>query len=36
LKQRGVEFVRELSTEPWGTYAIFKDPDGNQFVMGSK
>lgn len=36
LKQRGVEFVRDLSTEPWGTYAIFKDPDGNQFVMGSK
>ncbi|MFC5489247.1 VOC family protein [Dokdonella soli] len=36
LKQRGVEFVSEPKTEPWGTYAIFRDPDGNQFVLGSK
>ncbi|HEX6832252.1 MAG TPA: VOC family protein [Rudaea sp.] len=36
LKQRGVEFVREPSTEPWGTYAVFRDPDGNQFVLGGK
>ena len=36
LKQRGVEFVSEPKKEPWGTYAIFRDPDGNQFVLGSK
>ena len=36
LKQRGVEFVSEPKQEPWGTYAIFRDPDGNQFVLGSK
>ncbi len=36
LKQRGVEFVSEPKDEPWGTYAIFRDPDGNQFVLGGK
>lgn len=36
LKARGVEFVQELQTASWGSSAIFKDPDGNQFVMGSK
>jgi predicted enzyme related to lactoylglutathione lyase len=35
LKQRGVEFVTEPKKEPWGTYMIIKDPDGNQFVVGS-
>jgi predicted enzyme related to lactoylglutathione lyase len=36
LKKRGVEFAEEPTTQPWGTYAIFKDPDGNTFVLGSK
>jgi catechol 2,3-dioxygenase-like lactoylglutathione lyase family enzyme len=36
LKARGVEFVAPPKKEPWGTFAIFKDPDGNQFVMGTK
>jgi len=36
LKERGVEFVEEPQQQPWGTYAIFKDPDGNTFVLGSK
>jgi len=35
LKQRGVEFISEPKKEPWGTYMIMKDPDGNQFVMSS-
>ena len=35
LKHRGVEFASELKTEPWGTYMIVKDPDGNQLVVGS-
>jgi predicted enzyme related to lactoylglutathione lyase len=30
----------ELSAEPrkevWGTMAIFKDPDGNEFVLSSR
>jgi predicted enzyme related to lactoylglutathione lyase len=36
LKAKGVEFVSEPKKEPWGTYAVFKDVDGNQFVMGSR
>ena len=35
LRQRGVEFVSEPKQQPWGTFAIMKDPDGNQFVVGS-
>ena len=35
LKQRGVEFVKEPEKQPWGEFAIFKDPDGNQFVLSS-
>jgi predicted enzyme related to lactoylglutathione lyase len=33
---RGVEFVAKPKKESWGTSAIFKDPDGNQFVLGTK
>jgi predicted enzyme related to lactoylglutathione lyase len=36
LSQRGVEFVKEPQQQPWGTFAMFKDPDGNQFVLSSK
>jgi catechol 2,3-dioxygenase-like lactoylglutathione lyase family enzyme len=36
LKSRGVEFAAEPKTEVWGTMAIFKDADGNQFVLSSK
>ena len=36
LKAKGVEFVQGFKKESWGESAIFKDPDGNQFVMGSK
>jgi predicted enzyme related to lactoylglutathione lyase len=36
LKQRGVEFTQEPQKQPWGEYAVFKDPDGNQFVLGSR
>jgi predicted enzyme related to lactoylglutathione lyase len=35
LRQRGVEFLSEPKQEPWGTFVIMKDPDGNQFVVGS-
>jgi predicted enzyme related to lactoylglutathione lyase len=35
LKARGVEFTTEPTKQPWGTFAMFKDPDGNQFVLGS-
>ena len=36
LSEKGVEFESPPKKEPWGTYAIFKDPDGNRFVMGSR
>jgi predicted enzyme related to lactoylglutathione lyase len=36
LKARGVEFVGEPKEEPWGTYVMFKDSEGNSFVLGSK
>jgi predicted enzyme related to lactoylglutathione lyase len=35
LRQRGVEFTSEPQKQPWGTFATFKDPDGNQFVLSS-
>ena len=36
LKARGVEFVSPPKKEPWGTFAVMKDPDGNEFVLSSK
>jgi predicted enzyme related to lactoylglutathione lyase len=36
LSERGVEFVQPPSKQPWGTFAIFKDVDGNQFVLSSR
>lgn len=35
LSARGVEFTSPPKKEPWGTFATFKDPDGNEFVMSS-
>lgn len=36
LSERGVEFVQEPKTESWGVSAVFKDPDGNAFVLSSR
>src|SRR3954447_12162479 len=36
LSARGVEFVQPPKKEGWGTSAIFKDGDGNIFVLSSK
>ena len=36
MKAKGVEFVKPPKTEPWGTSAIFKDPEGTQFLISSK
>jgi catechol 2,3-dioxygenase-like lactoylglutathione lyase family enzyme len=36
LVSRGVEFVQEPQTADWGTAAVFKDGDGNVFVLSSK
>ena len=36
LLARGVEFVSPPKKEPWGTTAMFKDSEGNQFVLSSR
>jgi catechol 2,3-dioxygenase-like lactoylglutathione lyase family enzyme len=33
LKQRGVEFTEEPTKAPWGTYAVVRDPDGNEHTL---
>ena len=35
LAAEGVTFIQEPQKADWGTAAIFADPDGNQFVLGS-
>jgi len=35
LAAKGVKFIQEPQQADWGTAAIFADPDGNQFVLGS-
>jgi predicted enzyme related to lactoylglutathione lyase len=35
LSERGVEFESPPKKQPWGTYAIMKDSEGNRFVVGS-
>jgi catechol 2,3-dioxygenase-like lactoylglutathione lyase family enzyme len=36
LKGKGVEFMSPPQKEHWGTFATFRDLDGNQFVLSSK
>lgn len=31
LEERGVELTAPLTNEPWGRWAQFADPDGNEF-----
>lgn len=35
LEQRGVDIVEQPTKQPWGTFAKFRDPDGNIFVLSS-
>ena len=35
LKARGVEFEGPPEKQPWGTFAKFKDSEGNQFVLST-
>ena len=36
LSGRGVEFTTPPQKAPWGTFAVFRDSEGNQFVLSSK
>ncbi|BCJ86328.1 VOC family protein [Effusibacillus dendaii] len=33
MSDNGVEFLEEPKAMAWGTYARFKDPDGNEFLL---
>jgi len=33
LKDKGVSFVQEPDVQPWGTYAIIKDSEGNELLL---
>jgi len=33
LTARGVEFTEPPTAQPWGTQAVFRDPDGHLFVV---
>ena len=35
LSARGVTFRQGPTKQPWGTFAIFEDLEGNSFVMGT-
>jgi hypothetical protein len=36
MKKKGVVFAQEPKKEQWGTSAVFQDPDGNTYVLGSR
>jgi len=36
LVSRGVEFAGPPKKQPWGTFAILKDSEGNQIVLGTR
>jgi len=33
MKTKGVEFTTKPKKTEWGSYAMFKDPDGNEFWL---
>jgi predicted enzyme related to lactoylglutathione lyase len=35
LKGKGVEFTTPPTKQFWGSFAMFKDPDGNSFVLAT-
>ncbi len=36
LSGRGVTFKTPPTRQPWGMFAIFVDPDGNEFVLSGR
>jgi predicted enzyme related to lactoylglutathione lyase len=36
MRAKGVAFEGPPEKQPWGTFAKFRDPDGNSFVMSSR
>jgi predicted enzyme related to lactoylglutathione lyase len=33
LKDRGVTFIQEPDVQPWGTFAIIEDSEGNHLIL---
>ena len=33
LKSKGVNFVQEPDVQPWGTFAIIEDSEGNNLLL---
>ncbi len=36
LTAKGVEFAGPPQKQPWGTFAILKDSEGNQIVLSAR
>jgi predicted enzyme related to lactoylglutathione lyase len=36
LQSKGVEFAEPPQKQPWGTFAILKDSEGNQIVLSAR
>ena len=36
LQSKGVEFVGPPEKQPWGTFVILKDSEGNQIVLSAR
>lgn len=36
LKTKGVNFVHEPEEQPWGTYAIMEDSEGNRLILSEQ
>jgi catechol 2,3-dioxygenase-like lactoylglutathione lyase family enzyme len=36
MKKKDVVFAQEPKKEHWGTSAVFRDPDGNMYVLSSR
>ena len=36
LSDKGVQFLGEPQRQPWGSFAVFVDSEGNQIVLGER
>lgn len=36
LQSKGVEFTRPPEKQPWGTFVMMKDSEGNQIILSSR
>ena len=36
LKSRGVRFIQEPDVQPWGTFAVIEDSEGNNLIMSQQ